>query len=186
MSGILLFRKEALDKLNAPEDLDSAIRVVTPTHWLAMFALLSLVVVAIFWGFFGVTHRTVEGAGVIEMTHGERSARVYVSATGALTVRRGQLASVRVPGLEIPVRGKVIAIGAAPESANALAELEANDPSLRAHHLEGQLVAIVVALPDAPEDTATLAGYSIRGTIIGPPMRPIGLIFPRLSHVFGL
>ena len=186
MSGILLFRKEALDKLNAPEDLDSAVRLVTPTHWLALVALLSLVVTATLWGLFGVTHRTLEGAGVIELVHGERIARVYVSATGALTVRRGQFASVRVPGMGIPVRGQVISIGAAPESATAIAELEANDPSLRAHHLEGQLVALVVALPDAPANAATFAGYSIRCTIIGPPLRPIGLIFPRLSHVFGL
>jgi hypothetical protein len=85
-----------------------------------------------------------------------------------------------------PLRGQVISIGATPESATALAELEANDPSLRAHHLEGQLVAVVIALPEATADAATLAGYSIRCTIIGPPMRPIGLIFPRLSHVFGL
>jgi hypothetical protein len=186
VSGILLFRKEALDKLNAPEDLDSAVQLVTPTHWLALVALLSLVVTTTLWGLFGVTHRTLEGEGVIELAHEERLARVYVSAGGALTVRRGQAAAVRIPGMVMPVRGQVISIGAAPENGTALAEAEADNPSLQAHLREGQWVAIVVALPDAAADAATLAGYSIHCTIIGPPMRPIGLLFPSLSHVFGL
>lgn len=186
MSGILLFRKEALDKLNAPEDLDTAVRLVTPSRWLALAALLSLVITATLWGLFGMTYQTVEGAGVIELRNTDRTARVYVSAAGAPTVRIGQVASVRVPGMNNPLRGNVVSIDSTPEKATALAELEAADPSLRAHHLAGQLVGVVIRLPRATAATPTFAGYSVRCTIIESPVRPIALLFPRLSHVFGL
>jgi hypothetical protein len=186
VAGILLFRKEALDKLNAPEDLDTAIRLVTTTHWLAVAALSSLVVATTSWGLFGVTHRTLEGTGVIESGQEGRVARVYVSSAAALQVRQGFAASVRVPGSNAPLRGRVVEVAAAPESASSLANMHANDPSLSAHPMEGQRVAVTIALPDARHDESAMVGYSIRGTVIGPPMRPIGLLFPRLSNAFGL
>mgnify|MGYP001157139918 FL=1 len=48
-----LFRKVALDRLSSPEQLDMLMRVIKPKAWLALISLLSLILGAIFWGWFG-------------------------------------------------------------------------------------------------------------------------------------
>ncbi len=179
MSGILLFRQEALNKLSEPEELDSAVQLVTPARWLAAAALVTLAAAAILWALFGVTYHTVDGSGVIEMRETQRIARVYVPAAAALTVRTGQRATLRVAGSSLPLHGQVISIAETPESTRQLVELEGNDPALAALHRHGQLVAVSIELNPVTPRSPSLAGYSIRATITGAPMRPIETLFPQ-------
>ena len=48
-----LFRKVALDRLSSPEQLDMLMRVIKPKAWLALITLLSLILGATSWGWFG-------------------------------------------------------------------------------------------------------------------------------------
>jgi multidrug efflux pump subunit AcrA (membrane-fusion protein) len=48
-----LFRKEAMDKMMSPDELDLLMRVTDPRGWLALIALLALVAAAVVWGVFG-------------------------------------------------------------------------------------------------------------------------------------
>jgi len=178
VSGILLFRQEALNKLTAPEELDSAVQLVTPSRWLAVAALVTLAVTVALWAIFGVTYHTVDGVGVIQNGETGRIARVYVPAAGALTVREGQPVILRIAGSSTPAHGRIVAIAESPEPATQLAEFERNDPALAALHAGGQLVAVTVALPPVATGGPTLAGYAIHATITGEAMRPIETLFP--------
>ncbi|MBW4506299.1 MAG: NHLP bacteriocin system secretion protein [Scytonematopsis contorta HA4267-MV1] len=60
-----LFRKEALDKVASPEQLDQLIRVVNPKRWLSLFALGSLVAAGTTWSIIGRIPIIVNGQGVI-------------------------------------------------------------------------------------------------------------------------
>ena len=48
-----LFRKKSLDSISAPEQLNDYIRVITPTVWIALAAVVILLAGAVVWGIFG-------------------------------------------------------------------------------------------------------------------------------------
>lgn len=48
-----IFRQKSIDKVSSPEKLDDYIKVTTPSVWIALMAMILLLVGAIVWGFFG-------------------------------------------------------------------------------------------------------------------------------------
>jgi HlyD family secretion protein len=60
-----IFRKEALDKIASPEQLDLLIKVTNPKRWFSLFALGSLVAAAGAWSWFGRIPILVSGRGVL-------------------------------------------------------------------------------------------------------------------------
>jgi hypothetical protein len=179
VSGILLFRQEALNKLSAPEELDAAVRLVTPARWLATAALVTLAGTILLWALFGVTYHTVDGIGVIQRADSGRVARVWIPAAQALSVHSGQQATVRLAGLNGALHGRVIAVAETPTSAAQLADLERDDPALRALHAAGQVVGVSIELLTTPKMSRSFDGYSVHASLIGAPMHPIETLFPR-------
>lgn len=64
------FRRQALRQLEAPEQLDRAVRLTTVPGWLATTALVIVVVAAGVWSVRTVVPRTVEAAGVLIHSNG--------------------------------------------------------------------------------------------------------------------
>jgi len=60
-----IFRKEALDRLSSPEQLDQSLRLVRPLDWLLLTGLGTLVTFAVGWSIFGKIPVTVTGRGVL-------------------------------------------------------------------------------------------------------------------------
>lgn len=60
-----LFRKESLERLSSPEQLDQLMQVVGPKAWLPLAALGALVVVGVTWSIVGRIPMTVTGQGVL-------------------------------------------------------------------------------------------------------------------------
>jgi hypothetical protein len=78
-----LFRKEALESLSSPEQLNTLLKVTNPVAWLALGAALVLTVTAIAWGFLGSLAVTVSGPGVLLPEAGLRAVPSLTS--GVLT-----------------------------------------------------------------------------------------------------
>lgn len=68
MLGREIFRKSALKKMTAPEDLDELLQVNSPRTWL-LFSAISMVIAGLLvWSFFGTITQNVRGFGII-ITH---------------------------------------------------------------------------------------------------------------------
>lgn len=60
-----IFRKVSLDRLSSPEQLDELMHVTGLRSWIALLALLLLLISASIWGFSGSIPTTVNGEGAI-------------------------------------------------------------------------------------------------------------------------
>lgn len=59
-----LFRKEALERLQSPEQLDQVMRVTRPSGWLALIALFMILAAAFTWSILGHIPTKVHGQGI--------------------------------------------------------------------------------------------------------------------------
>lgn len=60
-----LFRKEALDRLSSPEELDQLMQITSPRSWLALLAIILLIIAGIAWGVWGSIAETTSGEGIL-------------------------------------------------------------------------------------------------------------------------
>ncbi len=60
-----IYRKVALERLSSPEQLDQLMQVTNPRGWLALAALLALLVLAVLWGFLGAIPTEGLGRGIL-------------------------------------------------------------------------------------------------------------------------
>lgn len=60
-----IFRKVALERLSSPEQLDQLMQVTRPQGWLALAALLALILAALAWGVFGSIPTEALGQGIL-------------------------------------------------------------------------------------------------------------------------
>jgi len=65
-----IFRKVSLEGLSSPEQLDLLMRVTTPKGWVALLAIIILLVCAILWSLFGSIPTKVSGQGILIKTGG--------------------------------------------------------------------------------------------------------------------
>ena len=61
----MIFRKVALERLSSPEQLDQLMRVTNPAGWLALGAVMALLLGAVAWGFFGSIPSEARGEGIL-------------------------------------------------------------------------------------------------------------------------
>lgn len=91
MAAKNIFRKESLEKMASPEELDRLFTVVGSKAWIPMLTLASLCGLAVLWSILGKIPETVDGVGVL--INPGRVRRVESSATGRITelkVKAGQ------------------------------------------------------------------------------------------------
>lgn len=61
----MIFRKVALERLSSPEQLDQLMQVTNPQGWLALCALMTLLLAAMLWGFYGAVPTEAAGEGIL-------------------------------------------------------------------------------------------------------------------------
>jgi HlyD family secretion protein len=105
MDATKVFRKVALERMSSPEQLDQLLRVTTPKTWLALLALITVLGVAVAWGYWGQLTTRVSGAGVLIRSGGVRN----VVPLGA-----GQVVDIRVRVGDHIVVGQLIGTVAQP------------------------------------------------------------------------
>jgi len=63
-----IFRKESLERLSSPEQLDQLMQVVRPRSWIPLATLASLMGLAILWSIFGRIPITTIGTGILVLS----------------------------------------------------------------------------------------------------------------------
>ena len=116
-----MFRKSALDRLSSPEQLDMMVRITSPAGWVALTALIGLIVVAIMWSIFGSIPTKVIGSAMLIKTGGV----VEVSARSS-----GLITDVSVRAGDMVKRGQKIARIAQPELLEQFNSLKARKAEL--------------------------------------------------------
>lgn len=119
-----IFRKEALQRLSGPEQLDQLLRVTSPLGWTALGIALALILAGLSWSIFGSYRVTVSGRGLLVPTNGA-FVSVYAPKSGWIEsyVRRGD--SVK--------QGDLIAKLSAPEDAARLEDANNRVIQLKDH-----------------------------------------------------
>jgi HlyD family secretion protein len=130
-----LFRKESLERLSSPEQLDQLMQVVGPKSWLPLTALGALTFLALVWSTVGRIPITVTGQGVLIYPHkvvsvqSESSGQVVtMNLEAGDTVKEGDVIATLQPDPELEKQLQ--------EEQNKLAELQAQ--SQEASSLQGQ------------------------------------------------
>ncbi|KTD19785.1 NHLP bacteriocin system secretion protein [Legionella londiniensis] len=110
-----LFRQKSLERLNDPERLDQLFRIVSPLNWLVLAVLLSLLLVALGWGFFGTIATRIHGNGIL-VSRGQQIYDAVAEAEGRISqiyaqigdhVKQGQVvAQLDMPILRLEVSNK--------------------------------------------------------------------------------
>jgi HlyD family secretion protein len=95
-----LFRKEALEKVASPEQLDQLIKVTSPKRWFSLFALGALVISGGAWSVLGEIPIVVTGKGVM----------VYPSQVATLQASNsGRISELKLQAGDKVKKGEVIA-----------------------------------------------------------------------------
>jgi HlyD family secretion protein len=106
-----MFRKEALEHLSSPEQLDSLLEVTTRRGWIALSTLAAGLGLALLWSILGQIPVTVEAVGIL----------VYPRRIVALQVpAAGQVTNVEVKVGDFVRKGQVLATLNQPDTAQAL------------------------------------------------------------------
>jgi HlyD family secretion protein len=111
----ILFRKEALDSLVGPDQLDEMVRVTSPLGWLALSTALVIVGGCLGWSIFGSYRTTVSGQGLL-VPAGGAFVSVYAPKAGWIDSYRQRGDTVK--------KGELLARLSAPEDAARLTDVD--------------------------------------------------------------
>lgn len=60
-----IFRKKSLDRVSSPEQLDTYLKVTSPSVWLVLSAIIVLLFGVIVWGYFGTIETKVDSVSMV-------------------------------------------------------------------------------------------------------------------------
>ncbi|MEM8550744.1 MAG: HlyD family efflux transporter periplasmic adaptor subunit [Pseudomonadota bacterium] len=92
-----MFRKQALDQLNAPEDLERQVALVAPGTVIAASAVMALTVVALAWSILGRVDVTVIARGVV-VADNAFDLRIAAPVAGRVSARHVDVGDQVAPG----------------------------------------------------------------------------------------
>jgi hypothetical protein len=87
-----LFRREVLDRLAAPEELDRLMTITTPKSWFALTGLCGLLILAVIWGIYWTSPTTVSSQGMLVPVGGVQTLAAQQPGTvSAINVHTGDI-----------------------------------------------------------------------------------------------
>lgn len=121
-----IFRQAALERLSSPEQLDQLMQVTRPRGWLALLALIGLIVTVVAWSFSDTIPTQVLGRGIL--IHGGQLVSAVAPGSGQLAevvahpgdvVTQGQPLAWLIPAdggarrpIASPVAGRIVDLAA--------------------------------------------------------------------------
>ncbi|MEM8501652.1 MAG: hypothetical protein AAF716_00695 [Cyanobacteria bacterium P01_D01_bin.1] len=107
MDNDSIFRKEAIERLSSPEQLDQLMRIVSPRSWLPLAALGGLLACGLVWSFVGRIPVTTTGRGALVYADAAENALPASSLdappkqlVGVAYFSAGEIAQI-MPGMEV-------------------------------------------------------------------------------------
>jgi hypothetical protein len=192
-----IFRKESLERLSSPEQLDQLMQVVSPKSWLPLASLASLMALALVWGFLGRIPITAVGKGIL--VHPSQSSNELVG----LTYFGSDEAKQIQPGMEIMLVPDTVG---SEQTDGLVARIKSvSEPSVTTLDAARQVGIVdqensIEVIAELEPDPATASGYrwsSVRGTrlTLSPGMSaiaritlaekaPITFVFPFLEGAY--
>lgn len=169
-----LFRKRALEKLQAPEQLDQLLTVTSPRSWLAILAFAGLIASAIVWSLFATVEVALSGNGMLVSQANvpeQYNAVIFVGIEDARRIQPGMNARIAPATVRKEeygmIRGRVTAVNPHPSTQAEMLAILGNDAFVQYLATEGKLVAVQV---DLFLNDSTPSGYSWTSTV-GPPIQ---------------
>lgn len=190
-----IFRKEALERLSSPEQLDQLMQIVTPRSWLPLAALGSLMGLGLVWSFVGKIPVTTTGRGVIVYNDPEAPGTPSTELKGVSYFSAGEIAQIE-PGMKVllipDVEGAQVAGGLMGTVQSVSNPQVTTLAAAREAGLE-QAYIEVVTVPDMDPngDYHWSTGASMMAPIAGMPAiarvtleekAPIAFVFPFLDQ----
>jgi HlyD family secretion protein len=117
-----LFRKEVLERLASPEQLNTIMQVTDSKAWLALAACAVVVATALAWGFFGSVPNRVHASGILIHSAG---------LADVVAIGNGQIIGLEVEAGDEVRKDDVIAKVAQPELTAQIEALRANVVELK-------------------------------------------------------
>lgn len=188
----MIYRQQALKKLNAPEQLDEAVRLATVPGWLLTLALTVLVVVAGGWATWGTVPRTVTGNGVLihasgistlDATASGQVVKVWASANqrlgGGTPLYSLQTATGRIVTVNAPWDANLVTV--------MISEGQLVQPGTRVADLErldtpGDALQAVVFVP-ATQAPMLQPGVPVRVAVAAAPAAVFGTLHGTVTSV---
>lgn len=188
----MMFRRQALRQLGAPEQLDQAVRLATAPIWLLTGALTAIVATAGVWATVGTVPRTVDGPGVL--IHSSGISALDASTSGQV-VKVWATANQRLAGgtplYTLQDSDSQIVTVNTPWDANVVAVLIAEgqlvQPGTRVAEVErldtpGDALRAVVFVPAALAPTLQI-GVPARISVAAAPSTIFGTVQGRIAEV---
>jgi len=126
-----IFRRSALEKLSAPEQLDTLVKQVSSKGWLMLATFALIITFTLIWGVYGTITTKVNGTGMIMKVSG--MSNIHATASGMISnlyvevgdeVKKGQLiANVLHKREQFAIESKVDALLKLQESKEELSDI---------------------------------------------------------------
>jgi hypothetical protein len=149
-----MFRREVLDRLAAPEQLDQLMRITTPKSWVALLALCGLLVGAVVWGSFWTSPITLSAQGILVPVGGVQTLAAPQRGTvSTINVQQGDIAQ---PGQTLATLTPADGQSAAPVNVTSTAAGRVLSVSAAPNQSVDQGAPLLVLAPlDKPLQVAT-------------------------------
>ncbi|MEO1621147.1 MAG: hypothetical protein AAFU53_08965 [Cyanobacteria bacterium J06632_3] len=202
MDNNSIFRKEALERLSSPEQLDQLIKIVTPRSLLPLVALSGLLGCGLLWSIFGRIPVTTTGSGGLVYADALNNALPENSLdmppkqlVGVAYFSAGEIAQIQ-PGMEVllipDVDGAQVAGGLRAEVASVSEPSITTIEAARENRLDETYVE-VVTIPSQDDngnyrwstgtsDMAPIAGMPAIARVTLKEKAPIAFVFPFLGR----
>lgn len=154
-----IFRRESLERLSSPEQLDQLMQIVSLRSWIPLVSLSSLLLLGILWSIFARIPITATGRGLLirsSDTSDELIGLIYFSSDEIDRIQAG-MPILLMPDAQFGeaggLLGQVKTIGQpAITTLEAARQAEASDPA----SLQQQTIEVLAELQP---DSSTLSGY---------------------------
>lgn len=194
-----IFRKESLERLSSPEQLDQLMQIVTPSSWIPLASLGTLVLLAIAWSIFGRIPITTTGEGILVYPTASSNQLINLTYfdTGSSALIQPGMRIIIVPAIANSeqaggIWGRVKSVSTPTiTTLNAVQQAESSDPNA----LSDQAIEVIAELESDPSTTSGYKWTSLGGSQLNltpgtattvritlQEKAPIAFVFPFLDN----